>query len=271
MTKRKMLFIFFIALIACLPVSNATEVVEEEPTGIFNALFLGRENTRTFSYAPWGNRSEENATIQNIRIGSGGFYSKFAYYGKSPLKLVWQPVENQDSAEPFEISYSFKPSPQRKEEILLVKRLEEGAFQVYPMDFSEKKIPMGTFLFKSFSNETVYISIEDKKFILEAGSSHLYRTDKNSVNSSVVIVGYLMRNGKYKKVFKQMIRNLDVQRGVIMLRTKGSTIKSMNLLEHASQNEKIIGLGTQPFTPMPLPPESDESSRQRLEAFPREN
>ena len=68
-----------------------------------------------------------------------------------------------------------------------------------------------------------------------------------------------------------MIRNLDVQRGVIMLRTKGSTIKSMNLLEHASQNEKIIGLGTQPFSPMPLPPESDEASPQRLDAFPREN
>jgi hypothetical protein len=264
------LFIFVVALIVSMPNSNANELGEEEPTGIFNALFLGRENTTTFSYAPWGNRSEENATIQNIRIGSGGFYSKFAYYGKSPLRLLGQPTENQESAEPLEITYSFQSAPRTREEVLMIKRSDKGGFKAYPIDFSKSKIPLGSILFQSYSNQNIFISIGEKKFILESGKSNLYKADSTS-KSNIYVNGYLRSDEKLRKVFKQMVRNVKLQRGMILLRTQGSTIKSMNLMEHASQNEKIIGLGSQPFTPMPLPPEPDEASNPRLEAFPKEN
>jgi len=209
---------------------------------------------KRFSYAPWGNRDEENATIERIRIGSGSFYSKFAYYGESPLELEEYESFGQRNTNNagLKISYPFDASLAKREEILLIK-LEKGEVkQVIPINFSPLKIPMGSVLFQSYATEAVYISINEEKFRLDSGKHRLFKVDPRIGNQHAMVLGYLMRNGKYKTAFKRMIRDLGTQRGIIMLRTQGTFIKSMNLFESSKKSTGIIGLGSVPLIMPPL-------------------
>jgi len=239
-----------------LPIAGlfAENKLDKPPTGIFNALFLGDEKLRTFVYAPWGNRGDENATIEKIRIGSGAFYSKFAYYGKSPLQLEELVETNEEKSNvegnsiPLKVRHTFNSTPGTKEEILMIRLEDEGVKQVYPIDFSQSEIPLGSILFQSYAKEAVYISLAKEKFKLSNGESRLFKLDTSAPHQHMLILGYLNRNGGYKKAFKQMIRNLNTQRGIIMLRIEGSLIKSMNLLESSNKHGNIIGLNSKPWT-----------------------
>jgi hypothetical protein len=245
------------------------ESSDVEPKAIFNPLFVGDQKVMDFFYAPWGNRSEENATVARIRIGGGAFYSKIAYYGESPLEL-WA-TDDSSPEGIVEISYSFKSSSITKKEILMIKLLGQGKSQVSPIDFSDTKIPLGSILFQSYANEDLYFSAGKEKFKLAPRKGYLFRASDNSLSSNIMILGYLNRNGNYKTASKQVVRNLHTQRGVILLRSERESIKSMKLMESSRKFSNIVGLGSQPFTPMPLPPESDEAGNPRLEGFPKEN
>ena len=55
--------------------------VDGEPKALFTAVFWEKYKNESFSYAPWGNETEENATIVDISVGSSSLSRKFAYYG----------------------------------------------------------------------------------------------------------------------------------------------------------------------------------------------
>ena len=57
------------------------------PKAMFTAVFWEEFQNESFLYAPWGNESEENASIVEISVGSSVLSRKFAYYGNGELNL----------------------------------------------------------------------------------------------------------------------------------------------------------------------------------------
>ena len=68
---------------------------KKEPRAILSAIFWEKYNNESFSYAPWGNEMEENATLVNVTVGSSSLSRKFAYYGDGKLNFF----NNQDFEE----------------------------------------------------------------------------------------------------------------------------------------------------------------------------
>ena len=228
------------------------ESSDVEPTAIFNPLFVGDQKVRDFFYAPWGNRSEENATVERIRIGGGTFYSKIAYYGGSPLE-IWT-TEDASPERIVEISYSFKSSSITRKEILMIQKVEVRKCKFPPIDFSETKVPLGSLLFQSYANEDLYFSAGKEKFKLLPRKGYLFRASDNALSSNIMILGYLNRDGNYKTASKQVVRNLNTQRGVILLRSERESIKSMKLMESSKENFQILlVLAANPSLQCPFP------------------
>lgn len=239
--------LFLAAVLLSHPSSRANSTIEEfekkEPVGLFFPIFIGDEKVRTFSYAPWGNGSEENATYEKFTIGQGSFYSKLAYYGESPLEFF--EVVNEEREKTLKVSYHFDRSDRKREEILMLSSNSNGSFKVVPLDFSTEKVPIGSILLKSYSSEPIYISIGDKKIKLGPGKSYLFSPIKLT-SKHVIVVAYLNRNGTYKQVFKKLVRKFTSQRNLLMMKTSGDALTSMHLSESIYYQKNITGLNSMP-------------------------
>jgi len=263
---KEIYYLTFIATaLLSFPLSWANSTTEEfekiEPVGLFNPIFIGDEKVRTFSYAPWGNGSEENATYEKFRIGQGDFYSKLAYYGESPLEIF--EIVNGERENTLKVSYHFDRSERKREEILMLSSNNNGSFKVVPLDFSTEEVPIGSILLKSYSSESIYISIGDKKIKLGSGESYLFSPRENLTSKHVIVVAYLNRNGTYKQVFKKLVRKFTSQRNLLMMKTTGDALTSMHLSESISYQKNITGLNSlprsSPIVPIEDLPESQSS------------
>ena len=69
----------------------------KKPTAVFSAVFWERFMSARFSYAPWGNQDDLNATFRDVQVGFSAPSQKFAYYGDGNLKLYSSlPVSNSE-------------------------------------------------------------------------------------------------------------------------------------------------------------------------------
>jgi hypothetical protein len=235
-----------VLLICSLTAANSSteELLQNKPTGFFHPVFLGDENMRTYTYAPWGNVNEENATLKKFRIGSGGFYSKIAYYGDSPLEL-WEGAEGEGEKKISKILYYFDRIDRTREEILLILPSHNGSTKVLPLDFSTEKVPFGSIFMHSFSNEPIYISLADKKFKLDSGKNFLIEPDKFS-SKHLLLLAFLKRNGSYKQVLKQPIKKFATKRNYVLMKATGDSIKPLYFYESTTYQNTITGLDALP-------------------------
>ena len=119
--------------------SNGQEEATDEPPEpvpppvVFSTMLWGKGSSQTFSYAPWDNHEDENATRYEVSATAGFVSKKFAYYGKGTLQFHKAEeisdegfIEDDNSSEPkapspILASCKFQISPgQTKEYILLV-------------------------------------------------------------------------------------------------------------------------------------------------------
>ena len=60
-----------------------------------------------FSYAPWGNENDENASIVNISVGASSLSRPFVYYGDKKISFYekirpreWEDIDSDSDDQP---------------------------------------------------------------------------------------------------------------------------------------------------------------------------
>ena len=240
-----------------------------KPTAYFQAILWDSEEAETFTYAPWGNSEDQNASLLSISISSDTLTRRFAYYGTSPLKLYRQ-KEGAGNGSPntsssnfldtnqweLAVEYSFQIDGGHlasaiKEEVLMLRKGNLNKFKVYSLPFSEDKVPKGSFLFQSFAKEDTFFRVGSQKFKLSAGVSRLIAAKAGESEKSLEIEGFLLRNQKYQLAMQRNIGAFEKKRGIFIINAKGNAIKPYTLIERHSNYENAFGYGVRSLTNEP--------------------
>ena len=242
---------------------------EPKPSAFFQAILWDSEEAETFTYAPWGNAEDQNASLLNISISSDTLTRRFAYYGTSPLRLYRQKEEtgksspntlngNSWDSDQWELAveYNFQIGENHvttaiKEEVLMLRKVNLNKFKVYALPFSVDKVPKGSFLFQSFAKEDTFFRVGSKKFKLSAGVSRLIAPKAGESEKSLEIEGFLLRNQKYQLAMQRNIGAFEKKRGIFIINAKGNAIKPYTLIERHSNYENAFGYGVRPLTNEP--------------------
>jgi len=240
-----------------------------KPTAYFQAILWDSEEAETFTYAPWGNSEDQNASLLSISISSDTLTRRFAYYGTSPLKLYRQ-KEGAGNGSPntsssnfldtnqweLAVEYNFQIDGDHvataiKEEVLMLRKGNLNKFNVFALSFSESKVPKGSFLFQSFAKEDTFFRVGSQKFKLSGGGNRLIVPKAGESKRSLEIEGFLLRNQKYQLAMQRNIGAFEKKRGIFIINTKGNTIKPYTLIERYSNYENAFGYGVSPLTNEP--------------------
>ena len=240
-----------------------------KPTAYFQAILWDSEEAETFTYAPWGNSEDQNASLLSISISSDTLTRRFAYYGTSPLKLYRQ-KEGAGNGSPntsssnfldtnqweLAVEYNFQIDGDHaataiKEEVLMLRKGNLNKFNVFALSFSESKVPKGSFLFQSFAKEDTFFRVGSQKFKLPGGGNRLIVPKAGESKRSLEIEGFLLRNQKYQLAMQRNIGAFEKKRGIFIINTKGNTIKPYTLIERYSNYENAFGYGVSPLTNEP--------------------
>ena len=240
-----------------------------KPSAYFQAILWDSEEAETFTYAPWGNSEDQNASLLSISISSDTLTRRFAYYGTSPLRLYRQKEETGKSS-PNTLNGNSLDSDQRelaveynfqigeghvataiKEEVLMLRKGNLNKFKVFTLPFSEYKVPKGSFLFQSFANEDTFFRAGKQKFKLPGRGSRLIAPKTGESEKSLEIEGFLLRNQKYQLGMQRKIGAFEKKRGIFIINAKGNTIKPYTLIERYSNYENAFGYGVSPLTNEP--------------------
>ena len=242
---------------------------EPKPSAFFQAILWDSEEAETFTYAPWGNAEDQNASLLSISISSDTLTRRFAYYGTSPLRLYRQKEETGKSSPnilsgnswdinqwELAVEYSFQIDGGHlasaiKEEVLMLRKGNLNKFNVYALPFSEDKVPKGSFLFQSFAKEDTFFRVGSQKFKLSAGVSRLIAAKAGESEKSLEIEGFLLRNQKYHLAMQRNIGAFEKKRGIFIINSKGNAIKPYTLIERHSNYENAFGYGVRPLTNEP--------------------
>ena len=240
-----------------------------KPTAYFQAILWDSEEAETFTYAPWGNSEDQNASLLSISISSDTLTRRFAYYGTSTLKLYRQ-KEGAGNGSPntsssnfldtnqweLAVEYNFQIDGDHvataiKEEVLMLRKGNLNKFNVFALSFSESKVPKGSFLFQSFAKEDTFFRVGSQKFKLSGGGNRLIVPKAGESKRSLEIEGFLLRNQKYQLAMQRNIGAFEKKRGIFIINTKGNTIKPYTLIERYSNYENAFGYGVSPLTNEP--------------------
>ena len=240
-----------------------------KPVAYFQAILWDSEEAETFSYAPWGNAEDQNASFLSISISSDTLTGRFAYYGTSPLRLYRKKEETGKSSTntlsgnsldtnqwELAVEYDFQIdgghlASAAKEEVLMLQKGNLNKFKVYALPFSENKVPNGSFLFQSFAKEDTFFRTGSQKFKLPAGGSQLIAPKAAESEKSLEIEGFLLRNQKYQLAVQRKIGAFEKKRGIFIINVKGNTIKPYSLIERYSNYDNAFGYGVRPLTNEP--------------------
>ena len=107
---KRILKLSFIFHVICLLVFFDTLFCEDlpKPRGVFSAVFWEKYNSNSFSYAPWGNENDENASIVNISVGASSLSRPFVYYGDKKISFYekirpreWEDIDSDSDDQPL--------------------------------------------------------------------------------------------------------------------------------------------------------------------------
>ena len=243
---------------------------DPKPTAYFQAILWDSERSETFTYAPWGNIDDQNASLLNISVSSDTLTVRFAYYGTSPLKLYRQKkesvIKNQNKLAgnsldirqlELAVEYDFQIDEgstvsANKEDILLLRRANLNKFNVYALPFSQNKVPNGSFLFQSFAKEDTFFRAGTQKFKLSAGGSRLVTPKIGELEKSLKIEGFLLKDKKYQLAMERNIGAFEKKRGIFIINVKGKSIKPYSLIERYTNYENALGYGASPSSNEPI-------------------
>ena len=259
--------LFFLKLFAW---GNINSEQKSTPNGIFTAVFWEKYKSEFVKFAPWGNDNEQNATLLDLSVSSDNFSRKFVFYGEENLRfyntkildeyeVVEDTVEEEDRmGKPFA---EFK-LPNTNQDILeyvliFLGKNKGGIRKIYPIPFTQKDVPLGSFQFVSQSTIPLYIEFGKEKFVLSPRKTKLVTASPNDGEKVISMRVTIVRNGRKEEVFKQRARHFTNLRGMFFMGFGKDGISVRKFSEFESPINRSLGFGT-PSKSSPSKTENEE-------------
>ena len=246
--------LFFLKLFA---LGNINLEQKSTPNGIFTAVFWEKYKSEFVKFAPWGNDKEQNATLLDLSVSSDNFSRKFVFYGEENLRFYntkileeYEVVEDTIQKEgligkPFA---EFK-LPSTNQDILeyvliFLGKNKDGIRKIYPIPFTQKDVPLGSFQFVSQSTIPLYIEFGKEKFVLSPRKTKLVTASTNDGEKVISMRVTIVRNGRKEEVFKQKARHFTNLRGMFFMGFGKDGISVRKFSEFESPIDRSLGFGT---------------------------
>lgn len=256
----KNLYLIFYSLVSLLLPHLVLSVEEEisKPTAIFSALFWEKYVNKTLVYRPWANEEENNSTKIELAVGSNGLSRKFTYYGRENLKfyekqyfspraisLMSEEEKKKMTEIPLvaELPFSAKQDEIQEFILLFMKDRQTGRFKIYPLPFSQSRIPFGSYQFISQAKEELNFTINQERMELGAGGKKIIDFTKFINTATIRVTGYRQDDGQYKEFFLQNFSNSNSRRGYVFFSPDKKRIKVTSLVENNRPIESAVGYG----------------------------
>lgn len=227
-----------------------------QPRAIFSAVFFEKFNSESFSYAPWGNEKESNATMVDISVGSSSLSRKFVYYGEGKLNFYvkrrpreWEVEDTNQSNETVTTNLAAEfELPQSNDGIqefllLFVNKKKNGLWKIYPIPFSNEQVPQGNYSFISQSSNPLYLFFGEDKFTLPSGKSKVSPAVLEEGKRGILLKVMVQKNDQYIEVFNQKWGHSSTMRGIFFLRLDGSKLKVKRVTEFVQALSSASGYG----------------------------
>jgi len=221
--------------------TQPSDEIGKKTPNLFQAILWQATADERLVYAPWGNASEENATLLDITLQNSRLCEKFAYYGESPL--TFYKLKKSESSSPKTIQpvaqYRFNYGKDaKKEEILVVTGHSKSGFKIYAFPFELYTVPMGSFYFKSLSKEATFFKLGNEKFALPPGKSKVVLPKQEPKQKNTKLEGFLLRDNQYKSSHVRLVPARSSIRSLILITTKGANIEPFLIFDF-NGNQKI--------------------------------
>ena len=260
--------LFFLKLFAW---GNINSEQKSTPKGIFTAVFWEKYKSEFVKFAPWGNDKEENATLLDLSVSSDNFSRKFVFYGEENLRfyntkildeyeVLEETVEEGDRMGKAFAEFKLTNTNQDILEYVLVflGKNKNGIRKIYPIPFTQKDVPLGSFQFVSQSTIPLYIEFGKEKFVLSPRKTKLVRATSNDGEKVISMRVTIVRNGRKEEVFKQRARHFTNLRGMFFMGFGKDGISVRKFSEFESPIDRSLGYGT-PSKSSPIKTEEVET------------
>ena len=254
----KDLIILFVVLVLYLGFVPANFAIDKnaEPQAVFSAVFWENHKSESFSYAPWGNEREANASMVEISLGSSTLSRKFVYYGTEKINFYekrrpreWETEDENDSIrQPLgKLAAEFE-LPQAREGmqnflLLFVNKKKNGLWKIYPIPFSENEVPLGSYNFISQSRNPLYLIFGNEKFTLPSGKSKVSPAVLEEGTRGVLLKAMIQKNGQYLEVFNQKFGHSPTMRGMFFLGLDGEKLTVKRVAQFEQSISRASGFG----------------------------
>ena len=248
---------FLLVLIGFAQVNAQEKNVQ--PRAVFSAVFWEKYNSESFSYAPWGNEKELNASMTEISVGSSSLSRKFVYYGEGKLNFYakkrpreWEVEDKNKSNEQLTTNLAAEfDLPQSNDGIqefllLFVNKKKNGLWKIYPIPFSKNEVPLGSYKFISQSRNPLYLIFGEEKFTLPSGKIKVSPAVLEEGKRGVLLKVMIQRNARYIEVFNQKWGHSSTMRGVFFLGLNGNKLKVKRVTEFEQGLSSAFGFGVAP-------------------------
>ena len=260
MTKFFRLCFIFHALLQLLLFCVATAEKTKTPKAVFTAVFLEQYKSESFSYAPWGNEKEANATMVDISVGSSALSRRFVYYGEGKLNFYekrrpreWEEDQNESKesllgqlSADFELPKTSEPPLEYL--LLFVNKKKNGLWKIYPIPFSQKKVPFGSYLFVSQSRDPLYLLFGKNEIVLPSGKSKMCPAVLEDGQRGILLKAMIQKKSQYLEVFNQKWGHAKNMRGIYFLLLNQNKLDVKRVVEFDQPMSSATGYGFSPLT-----------------------
>ena len=189
-------------------------------------------------------------------MGSSSLSRKFVYYGEGKLNFYvkrrpreWEVEDTNQSNETVTTNLAAEfELPQSNDGIqefllLFVNKKKNGLWKIYPIPFSNEKVPQGSYSFISQSSNPLYLFFGEEKFTLPSGKSKVSPAVLEQGKRGILLKVMVQKNGQYIEVFNQKWGHSSTMRGIFFLGLNGSKLKVKRVTEFAQALSSASGYG----------------------------
>ncbi len=260
MTKFFRLCFIFHALLQLLLFCVATAEKTKTPKAVFTAVFLEQYKSESFSYAPWGNENEVNATMVDISVGSSALSRRFVYYGEGKLNFYekrrpreWEEDQNEskeNGARKLSADFELPKTSESPIEYLLlfVNKKKNGLWKIYPIPFSQKRVPFGNYLFVSQSRDPLYLLFGKNEIVLPSGKSKVSPAVLEVGQRGILLKAMIQNKSRYLEVFNQKWGHSNNMRGIYFLLLNQKKLNVKRVVEFDQPMSSASGYDLSPLT-----------------------
>ena len=229
-----------------------------KPRGVFSAVFWEKYNSNSFSYAPWGNENDENASIVNISVGASSLSRPFVYYGDKKISFYekirpreWEDIDSDSDDQPLgklaaEFEFPKDDSGDIEYLLLFINKKKNGLWNIYPIPFPKSNVPMGSYKFISQANNEIYLLFGKEKVTLSPGQNKVAKAILENGKRGINLRAMIQRNGKYFEVFNQRFGHSNNMRGIFFLSLDKNKMNVKKLVQFNQSIESASGFGLPP-------------------------